>query len=115
MSMPRPSQKIADPDRWFKALESPEWETRLNAAEALGKLKEKRALNLLLSALADEDEYVREGAAWALGQIADTVAVSSLVKALKDGDKYVRKVRCRPRQHRGPQGCKAAHQGLKRR
>ena len=63
--MPRPVRKTSDFERWVEALLSPEWETRLNATEALGKMKDKRAVKPLLAALKDEDEYVREGAAWA--------------------------------------------------
>ena len=90
MTMPRPIRKAPDFERWIEALLSPEWETRLNATEALGKMKDKRAVKPLLATLKDEDEYVREGAAWGLGQIRDQSVVPALIAAIKDKDKYVR-------------------------
>jgi HEAT repeat protein len=50
-------------------------DVRWNAADALGKLKDVRAVEPLIWALKDEDEFVRERAADALGRIGDEGAV----------------------------------------
>jgi hypothetical protein len=60
------------------------------AAEALGKLKDPRAVEPLIGALKDEDWYVRKSAAEALGELRDPRAVEPLIKALKDKDRNVR-------------------------
>jgi len=47
------------------------------------------ALEPLIKALEDEEEYVRSSAAEALGEIGDKRAVEPLIKALEDDDKGV--------------------------
>jgi hypothetical protein len=50
------------------------------AAEALGEIGDKRAVEPLIKALGYEDEYVRKSAAEALGKIGDARAVEPLIK-----------------------------------
>ncbi len=54
------------------------------AAEALGNIGEKQAVQPLITSLSDQDKNVRENAAIALGKIKDTSAVQPLLKTLKD-------------------------------
>ena len=62
---------------------------RVNAALALGKLKNAGAVKALVDALRDPNEDVRWAAAWALGEIGKP-AVRPLVQALKDEEGEVR-------------------------
>ena len=57
---------------------------RYDAAEALGKIGDKRAVAPLCAALKDSDMRVRDRAAMALGEIGDARAVEPLCAALKD-------------------------------
>ena len=57
---------------------------RENAADALGKICDVRAVEPLITALTDSDKYVRRNAAGALGNIGDARAVEPLVAALHD-------------------------------
>jgi len=59
------------------------------AAEALREIGEP-AVEPLIKALGDSDEYVRKKAAEALGKIGDARAVKPLIKALGDSDMGVR-------------------------
>ena len=54
------------------------------AAEALGKLGDKRAVEPLIASLKDEDERVRREAAEALGRLGDKQAAGPLIAALPD-------------------------------
>jgi HEAT repeat protein len=57
--------------------------TRSDAAEALGKIKDTRAVEPLMAVLAaDEDCWVRQSAGHALGMIGDPRAVTSLITAI---------------------------------
>ncbi|MDS3861261.1 HEAT repeat domain-containing protein [Thermosynechococcaceae cyanobacterium BACA0444] len=58
---------------------------RRNAARALGKLGDLRAVSPLIACLACEDFYVREAAAQALGQLGDLVAIPPLLELLAGG------------------------------
>jgi phycocyanobilin lyase subunit alpha len=55
---------------------------RRNAARALGKLGDRRAVPALMDALVCEDFYVREAAAQALEGLKDPVAVTILIQLL---------------------------------
>jgi phycocyanobilin lyase subunit alpha len=55
---------------------------RRNAARALGKLADQRAVPALMDALVCEDFYVREAAAQALEGLKDPVAVPMLIQLL---------------------------------
>ena len=60
------------------------------AAVVLGKIKDPRAVEPLITALQDADSGVRGKAAVALGKIGDPRAVEPLITALKDADNSVR-------------------------
>jgi HEAT repeat protein len=71
-------------------LSSPDASTRKNAADALGQIKDPRAVKPLIVALkADRNPLVRTSAAKALGEIG-TPAVEPLIAALKEKDAEVR-------------------------
>ena len=57
----------------------------------MGQLGDKRAVDPLINALADDEYQVRQAAAEALGQLGDKRAVDPLIKALVDGHSDVRK------------------------
>ena len=121
----RPVCVVASPqegdevDRYIKKLTDPYFEARRAAAEALGEIKEPRAVLALCGALKefsdvweeaaralvkigspavpqlrealkDEDKFVRWRAGEALGEIKDRWAVEALIGALKDEEEYVR-------------------------
>ena len=54
------------------------------AAYALGRLKDPRAVELLIEALSKGSELQRSFAAFALGEIGDPIAIESLIEALAD-------------------------------
>jgi HEAT repeat protein len=62
---------------------------RANAAFALGRIKDNRAMEPLIVALKDEDAFVRRSAEIALAWVKDPRAVEPLIEALKDKDTYV--------------------------
>jgi len=73
------------------ALQDRDWNVRLGAAEALGKIRDVRAIDPLIQTLEDEDEDVRKSAAEALGNIGGTRAIEPLIQTLKDIKRSVRK------------------------
>ena len=77
-------------DHYQRELTSPSPEKRMKAARSLGRVKEFRAVELLVSALRDPASEVREAAAHSLGRLGDPTAVQPLVRALEDGDNGVR-------------------------
>ncbi len=64
---------------------------RIAAAVSLGRLKDKRAIRPLVSALHDDNVVVRSVAASGLGNLGDSRALPALQKATRDKDKTVRK------------------------
>lgn len=58
---------------------------RRNAARALGKLGDTRAVPYLIQSLSSSDFYVREAAAQSLEMLADPTAISPLVELLNCG------------------------------
>jgi HEAT repeat protein len=64
---------------------------RKDAAEALGKLKDWRALHALVEALRDPEESVRGTAVRALAELRETQAVEPITLLLRDPDEWVRK------------------------
>lgn len=65
---------------------------RNSATTALGRIEDKRALEPLIKVLReDPNKFVRGSAAYALGRIKDKKAVEPLMEALLDKDSYVRK------------------------
>lgn len=81
----------------IQALNSEDWDKRMEAAEALGKIKDAKAVDSLIRALKDdEDGVVRMSVAEALGKtiealgkIGDARAVQPLLRALKDEDQNI--------------------------
>jgi hypothetical protein len=71
-------------------LKNNDWDIRWRAIHVLGGIRDKRACEVLVGMLKDENKYVREAAAIALGEIRDKCAVEPLIKALQDENKYVR-------------------------
>lgn len=65
-------------------------DTRADAAEVLGEIGNKRAVEPLIDALRDADCTVQWGAAEALGKIGDKKAVEPLITTLKTEDEYLR-------------------------
>jgi HEAT repeat protein len=69
----------------------PDINTRLGAIEALGAIRDPRAINVLAAILASrETSELRWAAALALGEIGDRTAVPALLAALRDTNRYVR-------------------------
>ena len=75
-----------DVDGLIKALEyEKDRQVQCDAAKALGKIGDERAVEPLINALKNKDGNVRRESAEALGKIGDTRAVEPLVKALGYG------------------------------
>jgi HEAT repeat protein len=80
----------------LKKLYDTDWQTRAIAAESLGRIGNKKAVQPLIKALGDrrfrdENRYVRGKAAEALGRIGDKSAVKYLEGALDEKYIFVRK------------------------
>lgn len=58
---------------------------RRNAARALGKLADRRAVPSLIDGLNCDDFYVREAAAQALGSLGDRICIAALLRLLDGG------------------------------
>jgi HEAT repeat protein len=67
-------------------LQNGNWE----AANALGKIGDGRAVEPLIAALQDKDSTIRRSAASGLGELRDERAVEPLIAALQDEKSYVR-------------------------
>jgi len=63
---------------------------RKNAAEKLGQLGDKRAIEYLLKGIKDENFEVRMYSARSLGKLADETLVEKLINTLKDSNEYLR-------------------------
>jgi len=75
----------------IKALNDREFiSIRWRAAIALGKTGDSSAVPALITALADENDHVREEAAEALGIIGDERAIDPLIRTLHDPQRGVR-------------------------
>jgi cyclophilin family peptidyl-prolyl cis-trans isomerase/HEAT repeat protein len=74
-----------DPATFASAAVAPESRVRARAALAAGRIRDPRALPLLLGLLADPDTAVAATAAFALGQLGDTAAVPALAAAVRRG------------------------------
>jgi HEAT repeat protein len=75
----------------IKALKYPKSPlVRKGAATALGDLGDERAVEPLIEALKDEDNFVRKMAATACGKIHDRRMVEPLIETLTDDDPFVR-------------------------
>lgn len=69
---------------------------RRNAARALGKIGDRRAVPGLLRCLESTDFYVRESAAQALGMLGDPIAIPPLLSLLDGGLAVAERVPGRP-------------------
>ena len=78
------------PDAPLAALKDKDPKVRREAADALGRLRDKAATEPLVASLKDDDRGVRWSAAEALGAIGDTRAIEPLIAALSDQDDWVR-------------------------
>lgn len=74
----------SDIENLLKQLSSDDYVTRNNSAVALGELREKSAVDPLLSMLTPEEIDVCPGVINALGEIGDTRAVKPLIELLSD-------------------------------
>ena len=74
----------------IKCLEDKAVPVRGEAAETLGIIKAKEAVEPLIKALEDKDGSVRANAAFALGEIGDEKALEPLLKEIKDKNHLVR-------------------------
>jgi len=72
-----------------EALKDENSSVRESAAEALGELKDPRAVEPLIEALKDKEPAVQGSAAKALGKLKDPRAVEPLIEALKDKEPEV--------------------------
>ncbi len=61
-------------------------ESRAKAAEALGKMGNKRAVEPLIQALQDKESYVRLRAVLALGAMKDKTAIEPIIQALQEDE-----------------------------
>ncbi|ODS34707.1 MAG: heat repeat-containing PBS lyase [Candidatus Scalindua rubra] len=68
-----------------------DWVVGGKAAKALGEIGDARAVKPLIKELGDMSSNIQSEAAWALGKIDDTRAVEPLIRALGGKDEYVRK------------------------
>lgn len=69
---------------------------RRNAARALGKLGDRKAVPELVQCLDCEDFYVRKAAAQSLGMLGDPTCISALLKLLEGGVEAAQLVPGRP-------------------
>jgi len=69
---------------------------RRNAARALGKLGDKRAVSALIECLDCSDVYVREAAAQSLEQLGDDCCIPALMKLLAGGIEAAQRVPGKP-------------------
>ena len=86
------SMKKTSPDisSYLEALKNKDYKMRLEAADILGELGNKKAVTALIALLGDENNYVRQAGTRALGKLKDKEAVDSLIDRLEDSDLYVR-------------------------
>jgi len=78
-----------DVERFLQQLRSTDVTLRSDAAHALGKLGDERAVPALAEALRDQDEYVRKSAVMALRRIGGPRAMEAMRAALADRSEQV--------------------------
>ncbi len=88
-SRPEPPGSDHDLDRFLQQLRSTDVTLRSDAAHALGKLADERAVSALAEALRDQDEYVRKSAVMALRRIGGPAAMEAMRAALADRSEQV--------------------------
>lgn len=77
-------------DHLIAALKTRDALMKLGVIEALGRIRDPRSVEPLLTCLGDESNEVRWVTAIALGEIEDPRAIGPLARLLRDPDKYVR-------------------------
>jgi HEAT repeat protein len=93
VDIPQTSGRIRDSnvEVIVKSLSDPSAEVRAQSAEALGRLRDNRAVEPLLATLNDKDQRVREKAVLALGSFSDERIFDALVDfILKDSNANLR-------------------------
>lgn len=91
LKMDRMKSGAASPAELIKGLKSPNWRVRSTAARELGLIKDRSAVEPLISCLGDQNgPVVRTSAAQALARIADPRAMKPLMEALEDESYMVR-------------------------
>ena len=88
--LPEQALSEIEADELVAKLKSDDWEVRVGAVRALGKLGTGVPVELLASVLDDEDGSVRAAAVYALGQVGKRAPLNRLVGALHDPDWHVR-------------------------
>lgn len=78
-----------DIQRLSEALSHKDEGVRTSAADALGEIGDKIAIDALIKTLEDRNEKVRQSAAEALGKTKDNSAIRPLIKALEDSNNEV--------------------------
>lgn len=82
-------------DLFVTALNDPDEHVRGWAAEALGRLKDLRAITPLIKALADENHYVCFNISTALKQFPPEALLPHLTRSLQDSDPQIRRRICK--------------------
>ncbi len=77
-------------DHLLSGLRTRNKDTRLGIIEALGEIRDPRAVDSLIGLLSDRNNEIRWESALALGEIRDPRAIEPLREALQDPDRYVR-------------------------
>jgi len=72
-------------------LNSEDWQSRINAADALAKIGDSEAIDGLVHLQNDQNADVRIAGAEALKEFTDVQALHALIKALDDNNRFVRK------------------------
>lgn len=80
----------SDIDGWLADLQGDDYEKRQNAIQALGRSRDKRAVQPLVQILRSGHRYERQAAVQALGQIGKVDAVDALVEVLSNSDHTLR-------------------------
>jgi len=75
-----------------RMIKDPQWDVRRAVADALGRLRDQKAIDVLARALSDGDSDVRESAARALGNVRSRDGIVPLIMALKDTNSSVRRM-----------------------
>jgi HEAT repeat protein len=86
--------EIGEPasEKLILLLDDSDWRIRYRAAEALGHIKDKRAVTPLIKRLSDEKDHVRYMAAKSLGEIGAPETIDSILSVSNDENPYVRRM-----------------------
>lgn len=84
------SSPVLQQEQLIDALNAADWKIRAAAIKALGELKERSSLDLLLKGAGDEHANVRVAAVRALAMRGQQESVPPLIVALRDAEWYVR-------------------------